>query len=38
MIEYLNNSIDDTLAELDLDKAVVMYSQNLDTTRYFVEI
>jgi hypothetical protein len=38
MITYLNESIDDTLAELDLDKAVIMYSQSLDTTRYFVEI
>lgn len=38
MITYLNESVDDTLSELDLDKAVVMYSQSLDTTRYFVEI
>ena len=38
MIAYLNESVDDTLSELDLDKAVVMYSQSLDTTRYFVEI
>lgn len=38
MVEYLNDSIENTLSELDLDKAIVMYSQNLDATRYFVEI
>jgi len=38
MITYLNESIENTLSELDMDKAVVMYSQNLDSTRYFVEM
>ena len=38
MIDYLNESIKGTLSELDMDKAVVMYSQNLDSTRYFVEM
>ena len=38
MINYLNDAIDGTFSELDLDKSVVMYSQNLDTTMYFVEI
>ena len=38
LVSYLNESMNLSLSDLDMDAAIVMYSQNKSSTRYFVEI